>query len=530
MATIDTAKKGKQYQKTADGDLQLIHLETDDAQVLSTQQITKFDTLATSTDKFAVGTNLSTVLTENFSNIHEDLVAFQQGKVSSIQIGGVDAGKFVVSNGAATITADNARTALGLGTAATKDATYFVPATQMQYYLKKDGTDLMTGSLNMANNKVINLGTPTADTDAATKKYVDDEIGKIDQFKYILSTDAATTPDGVVWYNGTTKITGTLVHSKDTEFTIYLVPCKHSASEVQKGYDEYLTIHTGTGETSNDYKWEVLGNTADVDLSDYLPLSGGTMNGSIEMNAQSITNVSKLTTTGGMTLKTAQLSASTEADKNIILGVDIISTGNFEIGNATSATPNGDTNTLRIYNTNVPDAGEIVISQGPDSTNKINLGRVSSISGLILDNDNNYINVANTDVVNKQFVVDAINGSIPAVSDSAAKLDHDVTIGLAGGDVNATAKVSNFASNNSEISLVANIGTGKVTTAKIADSNVTDAKLSETGVTAGTYSAVTVNTKGRVTAGGQFVVYATSTTDTAVNSLVGGGTLYVLSD
>jgi phage tail tube protein FII len=34
------------------------------------------------------------------------------------------------------------------------------------------------GTLNMSGSKIINLGTPTADTDAATKKYVDDELSQ----------------------------------------------------------------------------------------------------------------------------------------------------------------------------------------------------------------------------------------------------------------------------------------------------------------------------------------------------------------
>lgn len=54
--------------------------------------------------------------------------------------------------------------------------------------------------------------------------------------------------------------------SADTEYTIYLVPCKHTASETQKGYDEYLTIKNSAGI----YVWEVLGNTRDLDLSDYV--------------------------------------------------------------------------------------------------------------------------------------------------------------------------------------------------------------------------------------------------------------------
>lgn len=51
-----------------------------------------------------------------------------------------------------------------------------------------------------------------------------------------------------------------------TEYTIYLVPCKHTAGEDQKGYDEYLTIKNSAGK----YVWEVLGNTRDLDLSDYV--------------------------------------------------------------------------------------------------------------------------------------------------------------------------------------------------------------------------------------------------------------------
>lgn len=110
------------------------------------------------------------------------------------------------------------------------------------------------GTYNASTNKV------------ATKSYVDTEIGKIDQFKYVVSTNAATTPKGIVWYSGSTKVTGTLTASAATEYTIYLVPCKHTAAEEQQGYDEYLTIKSGST-----YSWEVLGNTRDIDLTGYVP-------------------------------------------------------------------------------------------------------------------------------------------------------------------------------------------------------------------------------------------------------------------
>ena len=42
-------------------------------------------------------------------------------------------------------------------------------------YLEKDGSVTMTGNLNMGTKKIVNLAAPTANTDAATKKYVDDK-------------------------------------------------------------------------------------------------------------------------------------------------------------------------------------------------------------------------------------------------------------------------------------------------------------------------------------------------------------------
>lgn len=127
--------------------------------------------------------------------------------------------------------------------------------------------------------------TPIAPTDVANKQYVDSEIAKIEQFNYIVSTDANTTPNGVIWYSGTTestKITGTLTASAATEYTIYLVPCKHTAEEEQKGYDEYLTVKVG-----DNYTWEVIGNTQEIDLSGYVNSLEGAANNGV------VTNITK---------------------------------------------------------------------------------------------------------------------------------------------------------------------------------------------------------------------------------------------
>ena len=49
-------------------------------------------------------------------------------------------------------------------------------------YLHVAGTNKMTNNLNMDNKGIINLKPPTSNTDAATKKYVDDAIPDTSSF------------------------------------------------------------------------------------------------------------------------------------------------------------------------------------------------------------------------------------------------------------------------------------------------------------------------------------------------------------
>lgn len=66
-------------------------------------------------------------------------------------------------------------------------------------YLHLDGNSQVSGDLDMNNKKKINLLPPTSDTDAATKKYVDDN--KVDVSNYLK-------------LDGTNKLTGNLDMNK----------------------------------------------------------------------------------------------------------------------------------------------------------------------------------------------------------------------------------------------------------------------------------------------------------------------------
>ena len=50
-------------------------------------------------------------------------------------------------------------------------------------YVARDGSSTMTNNLNMDNKKIINLRPPTSNTDAATKKYVDDNTSAPPRFE-----------------------------------------------------------------------------------------------------------------------------------------------------------------------------------------------------------------------------------------------------------------------------------------------------------------------------------------------------------
>ena len=59
-------------------------------------------------------------------------------------------------------------------------------------YLRVDGSNNMTNDLNMANKKIIKLLTPTDDTDATTKKYVDDSISSPSNLSSYLKKKVVT--------------------------------------------------------------------------------------------------------------------------------------------------------------------------------------------------------------------------------------------------------------------------------------------------------------------------------------------------
>ena len=96
-------------------------------------------------------------------------------------------------------------------------------------YLHVAGTNKMTNNLNMDNKGIIHLKPPTSDTDAATKKYVDDNAGSPDLSDY-LEKDGTVTMTGNL-YLGSNKIINLSNPTQDNE-------------AVTKDYADKLVHHT----------------------------------------------------------------------------------------------------------------------------------------------------------------------------------------------------------------------------------------------------------------------------------------------
>ena len=334
-------------------------------------------------------------------------------------------------------------------------------------------------------NKTDVLNAQSTDTQypsaKAVYRYVTTELGKIDQFEYKVSTDAASTPEGIVWYSGateSTKITGTLKASATTEYTIYLVPCKHTASEIQKGYDEYLTIKNSAGQ----YVWEVLGNTRDLDLSDYVSKTAtGTQD--IASNLR-ITNGTKATTYSNGAISYTKDSATEyslilpEKDGTIAILDEVVTLSGTQTvtGAKTFSKEVAFDNHIRA-NGGVGTDGQVLTSQGVDKPPVWKT--ISAPSNMVTTDTSQTIKASK--VFSKEVAFNdqiRVNGSVGTAgqvltSQGAGKVPQWTTLTIPQGTVKKFVKDFTGNNTNLEFSYEHKLGTDQCTVSlyKLNDSN-----------------------------------------------------------
>lgn len=120
----------------------------------------------------------------------------------------------------------------------------------------------------------------------------------------------------------------------------------------------------------------------------------------------------------------------------------------------------------------------------------------------------------------------ALEGRVTATEGEIDSLQTDVENIINGTSTVEKANSANKLSTARKISLSGDV-TGNTTFDGSADKTIA-ATLSNTGITAGTYSALTVDAKGRATAGAQIIEWGTTGQTTASSSLAIGGIFFQL--
>ena len=128
-----------------------------------------------------------------------------------------------------------------------------IPTPNLSTYLKKDGSTTMTGNLDMGNKQIKTVAKPTDDTDAVTKKYFEDKLEqshlitshKTNEFKYLKDSNESSSE-----YNITVR--------GITDFN-------ESPHQNKKAYNIFLSKDVGT----NDYRSRIGFNIYSLDIGTY---------------------------------------------------------------------------------------------------------------------------------------------------------------------------------------------------------------------------------------------------------------------
>ena len=313
-----------------------------------------------------------------------------------------------------------------------------------------------------------------------------DAIAQLNSFEYSICTEAADTPQGVVW--GDPEVVGTLVASADTMNKIYLVPSVNGTKDI---YDEYLTIKNG-----NAYSWEMFGNT-DVHLSDLGALA---MKDSATGSFTPAGTVSQPTFSGSSMTSTGSVSAAGTVSQPTFTGssgsLSVSGTpgGTIGIGEGTANyTPAGSVAAPTV--TVTPTSATKYVATSSTSGGTVTSGSAASCTLPTLD----------TTVANEKLTLNWTDGSFTANTPTAVTLPTFESATVVSGIESAEASAPAFTGTGVQLVFSGNTltSTGSFTpegTVSQPTFSGTSVEISVTGTPEGTVSQPTFSgTAGTVT-------------------------------
>lgn len=172
-----------------------------------------------------------------------------------------------------------------------------------QTYIKKDGSVAFTATLDLGNNKIVNVADPLNSTDACNKQFVDTQIAALGSvFEYVGTIDPSETPS----LDSLTK--------KETG-DYYRVVSKGSLSYTDSNSStQTLSVNPGDGVIKNSTGgWDVIDNSDPTlsGTSDRITITGNANDGYQADIAESYVGQDTITTLG--TVTTGIWSATTVA-------------------------------------------------------------------------------------------------------------------------------------------------------------------------------------------------------------------------
>ena len=266
---------------------------------------------------------------------------------------------------------------------------------QLLAYLQlKGGT--MTGILDMGDYRITSLATPSSDTDAANKDYVDTQVSSITPGISQSTADARYVQQSGDTMSGTLSMGGNKITNLGT-------PSNTTDAATKQYVDNAVSGVTPT--------------------ESYLPLSGGTMTGTLNMGSNRITSLSNPVNSNDAANKTyvdTQVSSITPgisqstADGRYLRKTGgtlkgILNMSSYKITGLAPPTANTDAATKRYVDSQ---AGTKLPLSGGTMTGNLALGN-HKITGLATP-------TANTDAANKQYVDSEVGSIVPGISQSAA--------------------------------------------------------------------------------------------------------------
>ena len=328
----------------------------------------------------------------------------------------------------------------------------------------KDSLAKADVGLGNVENKTMDTA-PTANsenyvTSGGVKTYIDNVIAAVEQFQYeVVSVLPAA--------------------SADTMGKIYLVADNHSSTD---NYDEFITL-----DNKGAYVWEKIGNT-DIDLSGYV---------------KNTTTIAGVDFKDNIT-KTELLTALNVADGATKVNEATVTGWGFtkNKGTVNSIKMNGKPVTIT---DGAVDFGTVITShQSLDSkqdkitsSSKLDASLVSGLAKVATTGS--YTDLSNKPTILSEEDVKGIKVNNATNADSAGCVKNSIV--CQGVGMNADANYSNFVTYDGSAARSIKFYKYDFQMLDALGSGDAELTLRNTGVTAGTYNSVTVDTKGRVTAG-----------------------------